>query len=167
MFEDAICKQEIVIKNCKSRIKKLKEDINSFKKSTQELSEELEFKKSELAKLESMPEADTSKIPGYKELEKEILEMEESLPKTSAPDVYDEEVRKKEIEIEKSQYQQELSKAENNKRIDKRIEKLRQDQINYEQQKANSEMILDQLKTLNMKKNRLFLKNSTRTAGRL
>lgn len=156
MFEDAICKQEIVIKNCKVRIKKLKEDSESFKKSAQDLSEELETKKAELAKLESMPEADTSKIPGYKKLEKEILEMEESLPKTSAPDVYDEEVRKKEIEIEKSQYQQELSKADNNKRIDKRIEKLRQDQINYEQKKANAEMILDQLKTLNMKKNRLL-----------
>lgn len=156
MFEDAISKQEIVIKNHKSRIKKLKEDSKSFKKSINELTEEMESKKAELEKLSSVPEADVSKIPGYKKLEKEILEMEESLPKTSAPDVYDEEVRKREIQIEKSQLQQELSKADNNKRIDKRIEKLRQDQINYEQKKADAEMILDQLKTLNMKKNRLL-----------
>lgn len=46
--------------------------------------------------------------------------------------------------------------AENNKNIDTQIEKARQDQINYEQQKANAEMILDQLKSLNMKKNELL-----------
>ena len=155
-FEDAIKTQESSIKASATRITGIKDDIKSFRDSSKKLSKELDKKKSELAKLESMPKADVSKIPGYKKLEKEILEMEESLPKTSAPDVYGEEVRKREIQIERSQYQKELSKAENNKDIDSKIEKLKESQMNYEQKKADSEMILDQLNTLSMKKNQLL-----------
>jgi len=155
-FEDAIKTQESSIAASAIRIDGIKDDIKAFKDSSKKLSKELDKKKSELAKLESMPKADVSKIPGYKKLEKEIFEMEESLPKTSAPDVYGEEVRKREIQIERSQYQKELSKAENNKDIDSKIEKLRDNQVNYEQKKADAEMILDQLNTLSMKKNQLL-----------
>lgn len=50
----------------------------------------------------------------------------------------------------------EISKEKQNQRIDSKIAQLREDQKNYEQSKANAEMILDQLKTLNMKKNELL-----------
>ena len=40
--------------------------------------------------------------------------------------------------------------------IDDQIAKLREEQVDYEQSKANAEMILDQVKTLNMKKNTML-----------
>lgn len=62
----------------------------------------------------------------------------------------------KDLKTEETNKRVELSKVDQNLEIDRKIEELRQDQINYEQQKANAEMILDQLRTLNMKKNNML-----------
>lgn len=62
----------------------------------------------------------------------------------------------KDLKTEETNKRVELSKVDQNLEIDRKIEELRRDQINYEQQKANAEMILDQLRTLNMKKNNML-----------
>lgn len=62
----------------------------------------------------------------------------------------------KDLKTEETNKRVELSKVDQNLEIDRKIEELRHDQINYEQQKANAEMILDQLRTLNMKKNNML-----------
>lgn len=51
----------------------------------------------------------------------------------------------------------EIAKTSNNSHIDEQIDELRQAQVNYEQKRADAEKILEQLKTISMKKNEMLV----------
>lgn len=156
-FQDAIDNQNGNISASEDRISRLTEDVKKYNEHLKKAKEKLRKKEDEIQTLDKMPKADMSSDKKYQKLAKEIAEMEKLLPdeeKTFATGELKE--QKRAIQSERSGYMKEISMAENNKNIDAQIEKAREDQRNYEQNKADAEMILDQLKSLNMKKNELL-----------
>lgn len=157
-FEEVIADQSSQIAICQERIKNAEAEISEKKKELKSADKIFMDAEKKLELLPSIPIPDMSDNDEYQKLVKEITDAEKKLEGVPA-------IREKIAQVEhnmnavKSQmteHQMALSKLEQNKVIDSRIDELRDAQINYEQKKATAEMIKDQLKTLNMKKNKML-----------
>lgn len=117
----------------------------------------------EIEKLEeqlgSLPiQANIVETEKYKQLQEQIAEKEKAIEKYA-----DLNGMRSELKVEHSKLQEdlmmferEIAKSENDNRIDEQIIELRKKQAEYEQSKADCEKIIEQLKTLSIKKNELL-----------
>ena len=87
------------------------------------------------------------------EIDAKIEALKKEIEKIWAEISDNKQVRLKFLESRK-EYNAQVAKAENNKAIDEKIAGLQKKRIEYEQAKADSEKILDQIKDLEMLKNR-------------
>lgn len=132
----------------------------AFASEISKLTDELEQIKTSLdaenKNLEAVPkDPDFSGNAEYQQILTSIKEKEQELNSLD-----DGEEAKKQLSEQLSGKKQELAavnqkigEANNNVRIDEQIEKLQESQKQYAQSKADAQMILDELKTLNMAKN--------------
>lgn len=159
-FEDAIVMQKTKIRSFKDDIRKISADMDTKKSDLDTLKKHKEKLQSELAKKSAEPTADISDTDEFKKLMAELEDIKNEIESRNYEGIRQElqEIKDaKEVIYRRRQvYSAELGKEETNNSIDRQIAELRKDQINYEQQKADAEMILDQLKILNMKKNTML-----------
>lgn len=141
------------------------ERINTGVKEVRELSKQLNALEKDCEGMKVIrkdmgdaPTADMSNNQEYHKLLADITDYEDIV--ASAGVIQDEintlKQKSKHTESRIQDQKLELEKVYQNKRIDEQIAEAREQQKNYEQQKANAEMIIDQLKTLNMKKNTML-----------
>jgi DNA repair exonuclease SbcCD ATPase subunit len=105
----------------------------------------------------NMPKADMSENEEYQQTMAEKEEWNKQADETGIRvEIRELEGHIEALKEERDAHFMEIAKDKQNQRIDSKIAQLREDQKNYEQSKANAEMILYQLKTLNMKKNELL-----------
>ena len=128
-----------------------KNTYDSLEKNREELAVQLKS-------LGDVVEPDMSQNAEYQKLLKEVNEFESLSGKKAEldKDINILSGQLEEVLNEMSIHRMKANDAKNNDRIDGQIAKLREDQVNYEQKKANAEMILHQLKVLNMRKNELL-----------
>ena len=157
-FQDVIRQQETRASSLNELLEAHTKEVKSRSDDLKALSSSLEEMRTIRMEMGNVPKADMSGNEEYKALAKEIADDEETI--TSAAVIRDEinslEEQKGSLTIEIREHMDELLKEKNNTRIDDQIAKLRDEQVAYEQSKANAEMILDQVKTLNMKKNTML-----------
>lgn len=132
--------------NLTSEISKLEDELEQIKTSLD----------AENKNMEAIPkEPDFSENAEYQKIITSIKEKEQELNSLD-----DGEEAKKQLSEQLSGKKQELAvvnqkigESNNNVRIDEQIEKLQESQKQYAQSKADAQMILDELKSLNMAKN--------------
>lgn len=168
-FESAkvekIAKVEDSIRQCKESINKFAKNVNEMTKTVKNKSEALKAMNSSLEELRTLrnemgdaPEPNLDGNAEYQSLVSEIAADESAIKKRVA--IQNElnelfqtaDCIKNQIVV----FEKALAGVDQNKRIDGQIAVARKQQIEYEQSKANAEMILDQVKTLNMKKNEML-----------
>ena len=156
---------EASVKDAKESIQVFTENIEEMTKSVKEKSEELKAMGNSLAELRSLrmdmgdaPEPDLSGNEEYQNLVKEIAGDEAFVEKRVAfRNALNELTQTADcIKRQIAVFEKELAGVDQNKRIDAQISEARKQQTEFEQSKANAEMILDQVKTLNMKKNTML-----------
>lgn len=129
---------------------------SEISKLTVELEQIKTYLDAENKNLEAIPkEPDFSENAEYKQILASIKEKQQELNSLD-----DGEEAKKQLSEQLSDKKQELAavnqkigEANNNVRIDEQIEKLQESQKQYAQNKADAQMILDELKSLSMAKN--------------
>ena len=145
-----------VLEEEKEKLSKSENGLKAHKESMEMLNKAIDELQS---KLDAIPKTvDVSENEEYKAILSKIAEKEEELKKYSS----EEEIRR-ELKCEESELQSQLVEIEKrialsakDVEIDEQILKLRDKQKEYEQNKANAEKILEQLKTVSMKKNELL-----------
>ena len=157
-FEEVIADQSSQILITQDRIDKTKKEISDKEKMLKGVSNKMKKVEARYDSMPSVPKPDMSGNKEYQQLLREISEKEKKLSNVVS---INEKIAETQVSIsvvrsQMTEHRMMLSKLEHNKVIDSQIDALRDAQINYEQKKATAEMILDQLKTLNMKKNRLL-----------
>ena len=142
----------------KEKEESLKKEIEKVREEIQETSNQAE---SVLEKLNGIPESvDLSGNEQYISLQKQIAEKEQKLSSMNKNDylqMREAELREKRADL--TAVESELSKADNNRRIDEQIAKLRQEIRVYSQKKADAEKILDQLDKVRRAKNELLVQD--------
>lgn len=136
---------------CMKNVKSMSDELKSLKSTFDDLTK----KQGEMGIL---MKPDMSGNEEYQKILADIADDEEMVENIS---VFTEKVNglvlsKKEIDKDIREHNDMLLSEKNNNRIDSQINHLREEQMAYERSKANAEMILDQLKTLNMKKNEML-----------
>lgn len=156
--EETIASQKADLKVAESRLKALQEDIEGMNKALEELKTKHSVVESSILEMGDTPKPNMTGNEEYQKLVKERDAIQKELENTeqikAEVDVLTDKLTMLQGQIKPHEY--ELSRLKENDRIDSQIAKLREDQANYEQRKANAEMILHQLKVLNMKKNELL-----------
>lgn len=145
-----------VLEEEKKKLSKSENELKAHKESMETLNKAIDELQS---KLDLIPKTiDVSENEEYKAILSKISEKEEELKKYSS----EEEIRR-ELKREESELQSQLVEIEKrialsikDIEIDEQILKLRDKQKEYEQNKANAEKILEQLKTVSMKKNKML-----------
>lgn len=136
--------------------KKLKGEIAELTEKLEEIKKTLEERNKTLKSIPEEP--DLSENPEYQSIQKEISEKEAEL--SSLDD--GEEVKKQLTEQLKSKKEelaavhQKIGEANNNVRIDESIAELQEKRKEYSQKSADAQMILEELKTLSMAKNKIL-----------
>lgn len=157
-FEETIKQQKANALMAVDRIENYEKELKEKSGELKTVSKSIEETKQTLNDMGDVKQPDMSDNKEYQDLLTEIANDEIFI---DGADRIRDEIRElkldlKDLKTEETNKRVELSKVDQNLEIDRKIEELRQDQINYEQQKANAEMILDQLRTLNMKKNNML-----------
>lgn len=157
-FEDVLNEQEQALFVVGDRLHKSVSDTHDKSEELKAMQKSLEGLKTLRGEMGDVMKADMSGNEEYQKLLKDIADDEDIV--ASGGVIQDEiNVLKQKLKSIESQIQEqklELAKSDQNKRIDERIAEAREQQTEYEQAKANAEMVLDQLKTLNMKKNTML-----------
>lgn len=152
---DAAKKSLIDAKTTEEELKKKVEQIKQEIESTSRQAESI------LEKLNGIPESvDLSGNEQYISLQKQIAEKEQEISSMSQSDYR--QAKEKELKLKRAELtavESELAKAENNRRIDEQIHKLRRDIRIYSQKKADAEKILDQLGKIKRAKNELLVQD--------
>lgn len=154
--EGSAAKKSLI--EAKEKEESLKKEMEKIKKKIQEASKQAE---SMIARLNEIPEsADFSENEKYISIQKQIAEKEQKLSSMNQDDYRQtKEAKLKEKRAELTAVESELAKADNNRRIDEQIEKLRQDIRIYSQKKADAEKILGQLDKIKRVKNELLVQD--------
>ena len=156
--EETIASQKSDLKVAESRLKALQADIEGMNKALEELKTKHSVVESSILEMGDTPKPNMTGNEEYQKLVKERDDIQKELENTeqikAEVDVLTDKLTMLQGQIKPHEY--ELSRLKENDRIDSQIAKLREDQANYEQRKANAEMILHQLKVLNMRKNELL-----------
>ena len=156
--EETIASQKADLEAAESRLKNLQTDIEGMNKALKELQIRHGDLESYILEMGDTPKPNMTGNEEYQKLVKERDAIQKELKKTeqikAEVDVLTDKLTMLQGQIKPHEY--ELSRLKENDRIDSQIAKLREDQSNYEQRKANAEMILHQLKILNMRKNELL-----------
>lgn len=149
---------ERIIQSCEDEIAENKQLVSKATAEIAKLNTKIEKAKRIVADAESIPKADMKTNVEYQQVRSEMDELKDvaGAEMTLRAEIRDLEFKIESIKEERDAHIFEISKEKQNQRIDAKIAQLREDQKNYEQSKADAEMILDQLKTLNMKKNELL-----------
>ena len=160
-FEDALKEQEQTVLVTGDRLHKgisdahdKSEELKAIQKSLKELTAIRE-------ELGSVEKPDMSGNEEYQKLLADIADDEDIV--ASAGVIQDEintlKQEEESVILKIDELNFDLHNDKRNKYIDRQIAEARQQQMEYEQSKANAEMILDQLKTLSMKKNTMLQKS--------
>ena len=156
--EETIASQKADLKVAESRLNALQADIEGMNKALEELKTKHSVVESSILEMGDTPKPNMTGNEEYQKLVKERDAIQKELENTeqikAEVDVLTDKLTMLQGQIKPHEY--ELSRLKENDRIDSQIAKLREDQANYEQRKANAEMILHQLKVLNMKKNQML-----------
>lgn len=156
--EETIASQKADLKVAESRLKALQADIEGMNKALEELKTKHSVVESSILEMGDTPKPNMTGNEEYQKLVKERDAIQKELKNTeqikAEVDVLTDKLIMLQGQIKPHEY--ELSRLKENDRIDSQIAKLREDQSNYEQRKANAEKILHQLKVLNMKKNQML-----------
>ena len=140
------------------RLEKHKSEAEEMQKTLNELKVSRSSLESYWLEMGDIPKPNMSENEEYQNLlkKREILQKElDREPEVRAEaDRLIQELESVRYDI--SSHEHELEKEKQNIHIEEQIQKLRVDQANYEQKKANAEKILHQLSVLNMKKNNLL-----------
>lgn len=157
-FEDALKEQEQTVLATGDRLHKGISDVydkSEELKAVQKSLEELSALDDEMG---DVPKADMSGNEEYQKLLKDIADDEDIV--ASGGVIRDEintlKQEEENVILKIDELNFDLHNDKRNKYIDRQIAEARKQQMEYEQAKANAEMILDQLKTLNMKKNTML-----------
>lgn len=142
----------------KEKEESLKKEIEKVRKEIQETSKQAE---SVLEKLKDIPVSiDLSGNEQYISIQRQIAEKEQKISAINQSDYRQEkEADLKEKRAALTAVESELAKADNNRRIDEQIAKLRQDIRVYSQKKADAEKILDQMDKIRRSKNELLVQD--------
>lgn len=157
-FEEIIKEQEADTLSALDRMNKNTEEVKAKSKDLKAMETSLIEMQTIYESLGVVQKADMSGNTEYQKLLKEIAEAEYQVSKE---EVVRASIAKLESQIREMRddifgHETEIRKYSQNNHIDEQIAKLRKDQKNYEQRRANADMILNQLKTLNMKKNKMM-----------
>lgn len=140
----------------KEQIEKLKPEIE---KMTEELENVIKLLKKENEELKEVPKnPDFSNVPEYQKILKEISEKEAELHSMDNS-VETKKQLSERLESKKSELAavyQKIGEISNNVKIDENIAELKEEWKKYSQESANAQMILDELKTLSMAKNKIL-----------
>lgn len=142
--------------NIKDQIEELKTLVSEIADELDELNACLVKEQKEFKQLPDKP--DLSANPEYQSIQKEISEKEAELSSLDGG----EEVKKQLTEQLKAKkdelaaVHQKIGEANNNIRIDESIAELQEKRKEYSQKSADAQMILDELKTLSMAKNKIL-----------
>lgn len=142
----------ITQKNAEFSIKKAdaEKELKVMKNSISELQ----------VKIDELPNSiDASDREDYKEIQKQIDEKQATYDKGFDADGVRESLKAEEKNLQEQliETEKKIAKAEQNVEIDEQISELLEKQKQYEQEKANSEKILEQLKLISKKKNELLV----------
>ena len=156
--EETIASQKADLEAAESRLKNLQADIEGMNKALKELQIRHGDLESYILEMGDTPKPNMTGNEEYQKLVKERDAIQKELENTeqikAEVDVLTDKRTMLQGQIKPHEY--ELSRLKENDRIDSQIAKLREDQSNYEQRKADAEKILHQLKVLNMRKNELL-----------
>ena len=156
--EETIASQKADLEAAESRLKNLQADIEGMNKALKELQIRHGDLESYILEMGDTPKPNMTGNEEYQKLVKERDAIQKELENTeqikAEVDVLTDKRTMLQGQIKPHEY--ELSRLKENNRIDSQIAKLREDQANYEQRKADAEKILHQLKVLNMRKNELL-----------
>jgi DNA repair exonuclease SbcCD ATPase subunit len=139
------------------RMKSTKAQIIQSHASLDEMKSKLDVMKAELAEIK-INDPDMSDNVEYQDLLESIANDEIVVAECASIKEQIESLKSelRLTEQKKKSYEMELLKEKQNNRIDSQIAEAKEQQVAYEQSKADAEMILHQLKVLNMKKNELL-----------
>ena len=165
-------------KSIRSALEELIRQGNQLKKETAEITVELEGKKEELKNIkedkirfnkdESVAMKEISELPAYADisanqeyesLQLQVTKLEEALQSMNNGAIYRSSL-KNEIESlrhDLAEIEKQIAIAGRNTEIDKQISELHERQMEYEQVKADSEKILDQLDSISKRKNEFMV----------
>lgn len=156
-YDESIKAGEKVVKYSEANIAENKKLVSEAMTIIAELNKKIEEAKKVVEDAVNMPKADMATNEEYQQTMAEKEEWNKQADETGLRvEIRELEGQMESLKEERDAHIFEISKEKQNQRIDSKIAQLREDQKNYEQSKANAEMILDQLKTLNMKKNELL-----------
>lgn len=148
------------LKNDIEDTKKVMVNLIKDNKSSEEIIGNLEEEISELKQqLSELPsEIDISDTPEYKEIKKQISEKEESLKQGDSETTVSQQLRAEYDDLQNQliEVEKQIALSVKNSAIDEDIAGLRAKQKEYEQQKCDCEKILDQLKTVEKRKNEML-----------
>lgn len=149
---------EKAVRDCEGLIDENKQLVAEATAEIAKLDKKISKAKRIVADAESMPKADMNTHVEYQQVRSEMDELKDVADSEMGLklEIRDLEFKIESIKEERDAHIFEISKEKQNQRIDAKIAQLREDQKNYEQSKADAEMILDQLKMLNMKKNEML-----------
>lgn len=135
---------------------------DQYKAQYDELKKEINLKEIELVGLKKKWESfDTNKKEvahgdEYFKAEAEVERIKKEIEELVIPDQTDDLRAEREIDAELDNIERHLALLDNNARLDGKIAELREMQSNYEQKKADCEMILYELDLLSRKKNEML-----------
>lgn len=144
------------IDNAKEMIPKLQECNKDNLANKEKLEKEVAELENQLSEL---PQSiDISDRKDVQEIKQQIAEKEAAMNKGNSADAIRQRLKDEDEDLQSqlTEVEKEISKYENNVRIDEQIGELREKQKSYEQQRADAERILDQLDMVSKRKNELL-----------
>lgn len=147
-----------VLEEEKEKLSKSENGLKAHKESMEMLNKAIDELQSKLDAIPKM--VDVSENEEYKAILSKIAEKEEELKKYSSEEEIRRELKREESELQSQlvEIEKRIALSAKDVEIDEQILKLRDKQKEYEQNKANAEKILEQLKTVSMKKNEMLTK---------
>lgn len=144
------------IKDLGGNVDKWNDKISTIDKEIETVDPLVDGIKSELAGIPMMPNYEEN--DEYKELlhKKDVIEIEMAEMVASKPDTAEDEVLLDDLKKRHQEVVEKIGQINGNTNIDKKIEELRQKIIDFEQQRANADKVLYQVKLLSMQKNKMF-----------
>ena len=147
----------------KEMLDKEKKRLEELEKELPEHEQSLKMLNSAIADLEKqlfeLPQSiDISEREDVKAIKEQIAEKEKAMQSSNSADEIRSQLKAEleELQEKRNEFERQIAKASNNVEIDEHILELRAKQGEYEQSKADCEKILEQLKTVGMKKNEML-----------
>lgn len=145
-----------MLDNEKKRLEELEKELPEHEQSLKMLNSAIADLEKQLSELSQL--IDISDREDVKAIKAQIAEKEKAMQSSNSADEIRSQLKSEleELQEQYNEFERQIAKAENNVAIDEQISNLRDKQKEYEQNKADCEKILEQLKNVGMKKNEML-----------